>query len=43
MWSSRDPERKLEETTKKWGIKWKELRKNDLDGTEAEQGCAKSL
>lgn len=39
--SSRDPERTLEETTK-WDIKWKELRKNDLDGMGAERGCAKS-
>lgn len=41
--SSGDSERTLEETSQKWDIKWKDLRKNDLEGTGAEQGNAKSL
>lgn len=43
MGSSGDSEGTLEETTQKWDINWKELRKNDLEGTGAEQGSAKSL
>lgn len=41
--SSGDSERTLEEISQKWDIKWKDLRKNDLEGAGAEQGDAKSL
>lgn len=41
--SSGNSEGTLEEKTQKWDIKWKELRKSDLEGTRAEKGSAKSL
>lgn len=40
--SSGDSERTLE-TSQKWDMKLKDLRKNDLEGTGAEQQNAKSL